>query len=91
MKILMGAYDRFGNDGFHLYQIREAARNIDIVVRNQELETLVDEGLLTKHNWHAIPIVLHQNSGRIYNLEELERLVEHEIGVLQDLLKKEMI
>ena len=88
MKILMVAYDRFGNDGFYLYQIREAARNTDIIVQNQELETLVDEGLLTKHNWRAIPIVLHQNSGRVHNLEELERLVEREIGMLQDHLEE---
>lgn len=87
MKILMVAYDRFGSDGFYLYQIREAARNTDITVRNQELETLVNEGLLTKHNWRAIPVVLHQNSGRVHNLEELERLVEREISILQDLLE----
>lgn len=88
MKILMGAYERFGTGGFYLYQIREATRNTNIVVRDQELKTLVDEGLLAKHNWRAIPIVLHQNSGRVHNLEELERLVEHEIDVLQDLLKE---
>lgn len=88
LKILMAAYDRFGNDGFYLYQIREAARNTDLVVRSRELNKLVDEGLLSEHNWRALPIVLHQNSGRVHNLEELERLVEHETEILQSLLKE---
>lgn len=88
MRIMMAAYERFGNDGFYRYQIREAARNTDIIVRSMELEELVNEGLLTKHNWRAIPMVLHQNSGRVHNLEELDGLVEHETGILQDLLEE---
>lgn len=87
MKILMIAYERFGNNNFYFYQIREASRDTDIVVRNQELEKLVNEGLLIKYDWRAIPIVLHQNSGRVHNLESLERLVEHETGILQNLLE----
>jgi len=89
IKILMIAYDRFNNDNFYFYQINEASRNTDIAVDMEKIQTLVNEGLLIEHNWRGIPIILHQNSGRVHNLEQLERLVEHEIAVLQDLLEEE--